>query len=267
MFTSRTKLNTPHINVMAAAAMKAARGLIRDFNEVEHLQVSKKGPGDFVTEADHRAERILRNELEKARPDYGFLLEESGEIPGKDRRHRWVIDPLDGTNNFLHGVPHFVVSIGLQQDNKVIAGVVYDPVKDEMFCAEKGKGAYLNERRIRVSARKNLHEALIGTSSFLRGETDPALYQKMLLKVRSQVAGLREFGAAALDLCYIAAGRFDGYMAPYLQPWDVAAGWVILKEAGGYISKMDGRAMDMIPDVSVLASTDLLYDPLRRAIL
>lgn len=267
MFTSRTKLNTPHMNVMAAAAMKAARSLIRDFNEVEHLQVSKKGPGNFVTEADHRAERILRAELEKARPGYGFLLEESGEVSGKDSRHRWIIDPLDGTNNFLHGVPHFAISIGLQQDQEMIAGLIYDPVKDEMFCAEKGKGAYLNERRIRVSARKYLNEALIAYSSFLRGDTDPALYQKMLLKLRGQVGGIREFGAAALDLCYIAAGRFEGYMAPCLQPWDVAAGWIILKEAGGYITKLDGSSLDTSTDVSILAGTDLLYDPLKRAIL
>src|ERR1700719_3255229 len=228
------------INVMGGAALKAARGLIRDFGEVEQLQVSVKGPGDFVSTADLRAEKVLRAELTKARPGYGLLMEEGGGVAGSDPRHRWIVDPLDGTTNFLHGIPHFAISIALERDGEIVAGIVYDATRDEMFWAEKGAGAYVNEHRLRVSARRGLGDAVIGTGIPFRGRGDHPSYLAALSAVMSSTAGVRRLGAAALDLAYVAAGRYDGFWEFGLKPWDIAAGMLLVKEAGGFVSDLAG---------------------------
>jgi myo-inositol-1(or 4)-monophosphatase len=231
------------ITVMARAADKAARRLRRDFGEVENLQVSKKGPADFVSTADLRAEKVLREELSRARPDYGFLMEESGASPASgDCERRWIVDPLDGTSNFLHGLPHFCISIGLEDKGELVAGVIYDPLKDETFAAEKGIGAYLNDRRIRVSSRSRMNEALIGTGTPFKGHGDAATFLAEANAIMGATAGIRRWGAAALDLAYVAAGRLDGFWERDLSPWDTAAGIVIVREAGGFVSQIDGRA-------------------------
>src|SRR5216683_2430245 len=204
-------VRSPLINVMTSAALKAARGLLRDFGEVEQLQVSIKGPGDFVSQADLKAEKTLRAELEKARPGFAFLMEESGASGAGDGHHRWIVDPLDGTTNFLHGIPHFAISIGLERDGEIVAGLVYEPVRDEMFWAEKGAGAYLNDRRLRVSARRQLAEALVGTGIPFGERGDHPAYVASLAAVAAATSGVRRLGAAALDLAYVAAGRFDGF--------------------------------------------------------
>ena len=201
-------IRSPVINVMANAALKAARGLIRDFGEVEQLQVSVKGPSDFVSSADLRAERTLKTELQRARPGYGLLFEEGGAAEGSDPHHRWIVDPLDGTTNFLHGVPHFSISIALERDGDIVAGVIYDPTRDEMYWAEKGAGAFLNDRRLRVSARRQLGEALIATGLPFRGRPKHPAYNATLARVMEATSGVRRFGSAALDLAYVAAGRY-----------------------------------------------------------
>lgn len=257
---------SPTITVMIRAAERAARELKRDFGEVEHLQTSKKGPGDFVSAADHRSERTLRRELEKARPGYGFLLEEGGVVPGTDPEHRWVVDPLDGTTNFLHGIPHFAISIGLVRENEPIAGVVFDPIKDEMFWAEKGAGAYLNDQRIRVSSRRKLEDALIATGILARKgmeEADRAEFVTQIDLVLANTAGVRRFGSAALDLAYVAAGRYEGFWENHLSPWDIAAGIVLVREAGGYVSEIDGGA-DMLTSGSTLAGSSQLHDAIGQ---
>ena len=228
------------LNVMVGAATKAARGLKRDFGEVENLQVSRKGPADFVSAADRRAEEIIRAELEKARPGYGFLMEESGETRGGDPQHRWIVDPLDGTTNFLHGIPLFAISIALERQGKLSAGLVYNPISDELFTAERGGGAFLNDRRLRVAARSHLADAVIATGMPFMGRGDQAVYLKELAALMPDVAGIRRFGAAALDLAWVAAGRFDGFWERGLSPWDVAAGLLILREAGGFATDLDG---------------------------
>ena len=232
---------SPLINVMAAAAHKAGRALVRDFGEVEHLQVSRKGPADFVSTADHRSEGILRTELTKARPQYGLLLEESGGKDSTDQMgRRWIVDPLDGTTNFLHGVPHWSISIAVEQKGESIAGVVYNPVTDELFWAERGLGAYLNDRRLRVSARRNLAEALLATGAPFLGHGDVERFMGELSILMPAVAGVRRYGSAALDLAYVAAGRFDGFWEVGLHAWDVAAGIILVQEAGGYATEVDG---------------------------
>ena len=234
-------LRSALINVMTAAALKAARGMIRDFGEVEHLQVSVKGPGDFVTQADLKAEKVLRTELSRARPGYGFLMEESGTTAGTDARHRWIVDPLDGTTNFLHGIPQFCISIGLERDGELVAGVIYEPIRDEMFWAEKGLGAYVNDRRIRVSARRTLADAVIATGiPTIRAKVEHAVYLRTLAAVMAATVGVRRCGAAALDLAYLAAGRYDGYWEWGLSPWDIAAGALLVREAGGFVSDLAG---------------------------
>ena len=253
------------INVMAGAALKAARSLIRDFGEVEQLQVSVKGPADFVSSADLKAEKIIRGELAKGRPGYGFLMEESGPTAGADGRHRWIVDPLDGTTNFLHGIPHFCISIALERDGEIVAGIVYEPTRDEMFWAEKGAGAYLNERRLRVSARRNLADALIGTGAPFREHGDHPLYLTTLAAVMAATAGIRRPGAAALDLAYVAAGRYDGFWEYGLSPWDIAAGILLVREAGGYVSDLAG-GHDMMASGDVLAANDHLHLPLGALI-
>jgi len=238
------------INVMVRAAMKAARKLARDFGEVENLQVSLKGPADFVTAADHRSEEIIRQELELARPGYSFLMEESGATEGTDAQHRWIVDPLDGTTNFLHGIPLFAISIALERQGRLQAGVIYNPISNELFSAERGAGAFLNDRRIRVSARAQINEAVIATGIPHRGRGNHGGFLNDLAGVMAATAGVRRCGAAALDLAWLAAGRFDGFWESGLSAWDVAAGALILREAGGFIS--DGGGDDRILDAGTI---------------
>jgi len=264
MPTART---TPLINVMTAAAQKAGRRMVRDFGEVEHLQVSKKGPADFVSNADLKAEKILFEELQKARPKFGFLMEERGEVAGADISNTWIVDPLDGTTNFLHGIPHFAVSIGLMRDNDLFAGVVYNPITDEMYWAEKGQGAFLNGRRLRVSARTKMEEGLFATGiPYMEAEgRDHGLFLKQLPAIMASSAGVRRFGAAALDFAYVAAGRYDGFWEQGLNPWDMAAGIVLVREAGGYVTDFAGKD-DIIGSETVIAANDGLHRPLLKAL-
>jgi len=231
---------SPTLNVMISAARKAGRSLIRDFGEVEHLQVSIKGPANFVSAADHKAEEIIFKELSKARVGYGFLMEERGEIIGADKTHRWIVDPLDGTTNFLHSNPLFAVSIGLEREGQLVAGVIYNPASDELFTAEKGKGAYLNDRRLRVAARKTPADALVTTGIPHRGREGHPRFLKEMELLMGEVAGIRRTGSAALDLAFVAAGRFDAYWEHNLKAWDVAAGIVLVREAGGFVSDLKG---------------------------
>lgn len=253
------------INVMSRAADKAARGLKRDFGEVEQLQVSVKGPGDFVSTADTKAEKVLRQELSRARPDYGFLMEESGASEGRDSEHRWIVDPLDGTTNFLHGLPHFCISIALERAGEIVAAVILDPVKDETFWAEKGIGAYLNDRRLRVSSRRQMTNALIATGTPFGQRADRPRYLRQFDAIMANVADVRRLGAAALDLAYVAAGRYDGFWEYGLQSWDVAAGWLLVREAGGYISETDGEGHP-VGSGDVLAANDHLHGLLRATL-
>jgi len=254
-------VKSANINVMIGAARKAARGLLRDFGEVEQLQVSQKGPGDFVSAADHRVEKTLRAELTKARPDYGLLLEETGWVEGKDPHNMWVVDPLDGTTNFLHSIPHFAISIGLVRNGEPIAGVIYQPLTDEMFWAEKGSGAFMNDRRLRVSARRKLDEAVIATGIPHQGRPEPKRFLGQLEKVMGATSGVRRFGAATLDLAYVAAGRCEGFWEIGLKPWDIAAGMILVREAGGYVSDFDGSA-NPLDSGNVVAANDHLHVPL-----
>lgn len=258
-------LRTAIINVMAMAVEKAATRLVRDFGEVEQLQVSRKGPADFVSNADRRAERILRESLTGARPDFGLLMEESGETPGRDPRHRWIVDPLDGTTNFLHGIPHFCISVALERDGEIVAGVVYDPIKDELFWAERGIGAYLNDHRIRVSGRGRLPDALFATGIPFLGVQDGAGHKKFLGqlgRVMAQCSGVRRLGSAALDLAWVAAGRYDGYWENGLNPWDVAAGVLLVREAGGQVTDIAGRRYKL-GAADICAGNEQLHSPLR----
>lgn len=256
MFNPRVKTTSPFALVMCRAALKAAKGLLRDFGEVEKLQVSQKGPKDFVSNADHRAERIIREELQKARPEFGLLLEEMGVIQGNDKHYRWIVDPLDGTLNFLHGCPYFCISIALEKNGEIIVGVVYDPTRDEMFCAEKGGGAFMNEHRLRVSARADITQSLVGVSC---GKTAKrSLFDAHIKKIEPHTSSLRRFGASALDMCYLAAGRLDGYYGIGLAPWDVAASSLIIREAGGYLTQMDGKSFS-IDQGEVLSANPYLH--------
>jgi myo-inositol-1(or 4)-monophosphatase len=253
------------INVMEGAARKAARSLVRDFGEVEQLQVSRKGPGDFVSEADRKAEAILRAELQKARPDYGLMMEESGETAGNDPTRRWIVDPLDGTTNFLHGIPHFAISIGLEEDGEMVAGVIYDPLKDEMFWAEKGIGAYLNQRRLRVSARGQFTDAVIATGIPFGNRPGKKSMLAILEPVMDQTAGVRRLGSAALDLAYVAAGRYDAFWEVGLSPWDMAAGIVIVREAGGFVTDIKGGNR-MLGLGDIIAANGRLHAPMHKLI-
>ncbi len=258
-------MRSPVLNVMGNAALKAARGLIRDFGEVEQLQVSIKGPGDFVSAADLKADRTIKAELKRARPGYALLFEESGAEAGSDARHRWIVDPLDGTTNFLHGIPHFAISIALERDGEIVAGVIYEPIRDEMYWAEKGLGAYVNDRRLRVSARRQLGDAVIGTGIPFGGHADHPAYLDTLTAVMRGTSGVRRMGSAALDLAYVAAGRYDGFWEFGLAPWDIAAGILLVREAGGYISDMTG-GHEMLTTGDVLAANDHLHLPLGALI-
>ncbi|OYW44598.1 MAG: inositol monophosphatase [Sphingomonadales bacterium 32-68-7] len=260
------------IRVMEKAARKAGGKLRRDFREVEHLQVSRKGPSDFVSKADQQSERTIWDELRAARPDWGFELEEGGTIEGDPTKPRWVIDPLDGTSNFLHGIPHFAISIAAQEPKldgsgwgDVVAAVVYQPVTDETFWAEKTRGAWLQDARLRVSSRRNLSDALIATGIPYQAHGDFAEWSAILAAVGPQVAGIRRFGSAALDLAWVAAGRYDGFWESDLQPWDTAAGCLLVREAGGFVTDYKGRSAPIHAD-QVLAGNDAIHSRLHKLV-
>jgi myo-inositol-1(or 4)-monophosphatase len=238
-----------NVNLMIKAARKAARGLLRDFGEVENLQVSSKGPGDFVSRADTKAEAVIREELTEARPNYGWLGEESTEVKGSDPTRRWIVDPLDGTINFLHGQPHWAISIALEHKREVVAAVTYDPVKDEMFVAEKGAGAWLNDRRMRVSGRRELGEMVFGSGIPNLARSDLPQTLRDLAALAPRVAGVRALGASTLDLAYVAAGRLDGFWHRGLKPWDRAAGDLLVREAGGFIEPLDASGGEADSDI------------------
>jgi myo-inositol-1(or 4)-monophosphatase len=248
---------TALMNVMVNAVLKAGRGLARDFGEVENLQVSLKGPADFVSAADRRADATLIAELRKARPDYGFLTEESGELAGPDKANRWIIDPLDGTTNFLHGLPLFAISLGLEREGQLAAGVIYNPAMNELYVAERGRGAFLNDRRLRVSARKDLGDTVIATGNTAKQRTDKS-YAAELARVLAATAGVRRTGSSAIDLAWVAAGRFDGYWHHGLAPWDTAAGILLVREAGGFASDADGGE-SMFETGSVIAANEAIH--------
>ncbi|SHE35685.1 myo-inositol-1(or 4)-monophosphatase [Loktanella atrilutea] len=254
-----------NLNVMMKTARKVGRALLKDFGEVEQLQVSTKGPGDFVSRADRQAEETIRNELMHARPSYGFLGEEGAEIEGEDPTRRWIVDPLDGTTNFLHGLPHWAVSIALEHKGQAVAGVIYDPVKDEMFHAEKGGGAFVNEKRIRVSARHRLIESIFATGLPFAGRSDLPESLQDLARLLPACAGVRRFGAASLDLAYVAAGRYDGFWERKLKVWDMAAGIVIAKEAGAIVESMtqDG---DPMADGSVVCANNEIFATFAKVV-
>ena len=238
------RLNSPQINIMTRACMKASKSLIRDYGEIENLQVSTKGPGDFVTSADRRTEKILIEELQKAHPDYGIITEESGIINKSNIKNRWIIDPIDGTMNFLNGIPQFAISVGYEEDNEMKSGIIFNPIMNEMFFAEKGNGAYLNNSRIRVSKKKKIKDALIVTGGPKKASKIKDKIFSEYINVSKHVSNVRKFGSAALDMAYVACGRFDGYWQRELNYWDVAAGIIILKEAGGFIDffEIDNKA-------------------------
>jgi myo-inositol-1(or 4)-monophosphatase len=248
---------------MDGAARKAARSLIHDFGEVEQLQVSRKGPADFVSEADRRAEEILRRELGKARPGFSMLLEEAGAVGDSASANRWIVDPLDGTTNFLHGIPHFAISIAHEEDGELVAGMIYDPLRDESFWSVRGSGAFLNNHRLRVSARKDMGDAVLATGLPFGDRPGKQEALATLEPVMAGTAGLRRFGAASLDLAYVAAGRFDAFWEFGLSPWDVAAGILLIREAGGFVTELDG-GNDPLNGDTILAANDALYDPVGR---
>jgi myo-inositol-1(or 4)-monophosphatase len=253
------------MNVMIGAARKAGRSLARDFGEVEQLQVSLKGPANFVSVADTRAEEILHKELIRARPGYGLLLEEHGEVEGADRTHRFIVDPLDGTTNFLHGIPHFAISIALERDGELVGGLIYNPASNETFTAERGKGAFLNDRRIRVAARTELADCVLVTGIPHRGKPAQDVFLREMQSLMVATAGIRRTGAAALDLAWVAAGRFDGFWERNLRAWDLAAGIVILREAGGFVSDADGKDR-MLDSGSVVAGNETIQRKLLKAL-
>ncbi|WP_206240480.1 inositol monophosphatase family protein [Novosphingobium terrae] len=260
------------IRVMERAARKAGQRLRRDFGEVEHLQVSRKGPADFVSRADQASERTIYDELRAARPDWGFVLEEGGVIEGDPTKPRWIIDPLDGTSNFLHGIPHFAISIAAQEPKldgsgwgDVIAGLIYQPITDESFWAEKARGAWLHDRRLRVSGRRHLDESLIATGIPFAGHGDTLEWQKIYAALAPQVAGIRRFGAAALDLAWVASGRYEGFWESNLKPWDTAAGCLLVREAGGFVSDWRGVSQP-ICDAQLLAGNDALHSRLHKIV-
>ena len=259
-----------HLTIMANAAQRAAKQLLRDFNEVEQLQVSIKGPSDFVSQADLKAEAMIKQDLNKARPGYAFLMEESGPSGSDNWTWRWVVDPLDGTTNFLHGMPHWAISIGLERrlpdgGVEVAAGVIYAPAADEMFWAEKGSGAFMNDRRLRVSARRELSQAVFATGIpfAVAPQRQRLAFARTLGTLMPQVAGIRRFGAAALDMAWVAAGRFDGYWEVGVKPWDISAGILLVREAGGYVTDPDGR--DQI-GADVVSANPNLHPKLLEAV-
>ena len=253
------------LNVMIRAAEKAGKGLIRDFGEVENLQVSRKGPSDFVSAADHKAEKTIHESLAHARPDYSFLMEESGEVKGKDSDNIFIVDPLDGTANFIHGIPQWAVSIACQQKGQITAGVVFNPISDEMFWAEKGVGAFLNAQRLRVAGRTQLQDCMLASGFPCKGRGNHPQFLKDMEMMMETVAGIRRMGAAALDLCYLAAGRVDAYFERGIQSWDVAAGALIVKEAGGTVTEINGGD-DYIYGRTILAANGTLHKEMKDAL-
>ncbi len=261
------RLNSPQINIITKACMKASRSLIRDFGEIENLQVSAKGPGDFVSSADKRTEKIIIQELQKAHSDYGIVTEESGIINKSNLKKRWIIDPIDGTMNFLNGIPQFAISIGYEENNEIICGVIFDPIKNEMFCAEKGNGAYLNNSRIRVSNKKKLKESLLVTG----GPKSSSKIRDRIFSEFTEIsnyvhAPIRKFGSAALDIAYVACGRFDGFWQRELNYWDIAAGIIICKEAGGFVDFFDHKN-DAPLKRNILASNSNIHEELNDLII
>lgn len=252
------------IQVMIAAVRKAARGVARDFGEVAELQVSRKGPGDFVTAADLRAEQTLFEELLRARPGYGFHGEERGLVEGTDKTHVWIVDPIDGTTNFMHGIPHFASTVALVREGVIVAGVTYNPIANELFWAEKGKGCYLNDKRLRVAARQRLDDCLIATGVPFIGKTGHAQFLKELHQLTQRVAGIRRYGSAALDLAWVAAGRYDGFWERDLKSWDVAAGELMITEAGGKITSIDAEGPSWQSGQVLAANLDLHPQLLER---
>ncbi|MGB3457130.1 MAG: inositol monophosphatase family protein [Litorimonas sp.] len=264
------------MGIMQAAARKASRGLLRDFGEVETLQVSRKGPADFVSRADRKAERTIHEELSRARPGYGFLMEEAGEIEGSDKSHRFIVDPLDGTTNFLHGIPHFAISIALEREidgnpRELVAGLVYNPVTDDMWFAEKGRGAYINDgtrgggdRKLRVSQRTDFSGCIFATGVPFKGRPGHAKFLKELHQVMGTSAGVRRFGAASLDLAWTAAGRYDGFWERGLAPWDVAAGLVIAREAGLRVESLSGG--DPLDTGDIITANETIFPMLKERV-
>jgi myo-inositol-1(or 4)-monophosphatase len=253
------------LHVMVQAALKAGKSLSRDFGEVQNLQVSMKGPGDYVSQADRKAEEIVKAELMRARPEYGFLGEEGGVTEGTDGQHRWIVDPLDGTTNFLHGIPMFAVSIGLERQGQIVAGVIYNPAMDELYTAERGGGTFLNDRRLRVAARNKLTDAVVGTGVPHLGRGHHGNYLVQLRNIMGEVSGVRRMGSAALDLAYIAAGRLDGFWEEGLYPWDMAAGIIMIREAGGYVSDLSG-GQKMFDNGSIVTGNELIHKAMLKTL-
>ncbi len=254
------------LNIMVKAAHKAGRSLTRDFGEVENLQVSRKGPADFVSNADRKAEEIVHDELLKARPTYSFLMEEGGEIKGTDGQHRWIVDPLDGTTNFLHSIPLFACAIALERNGEIVASVIYNPIMEETFTAEKGRGAWLNERkRLRVGGRRHLADCVMATGIKMTGTDNDAREIRQIAAITPAVSGMRRTGSASTDLAWLAAGRFDGYWEARLAPWDIAPGLVLVREAGGFVSDYSGKA-DNILDGEVVAGNEAIHGALLKSL-
>jgi len=259
------RLNSPQINLISRACMKASRSLIRDFGEIENLQVSTKGPGDFVTSADRRTEKILIEELQKAHPDYGIVTEESGIINKSNTKNRWIIDPIDGTMNFLNGIPQFAISVGYEEEGDILCGVIFNPIMNEMFCAEKGNGAYLNNTRIRVSNKKQLRDSLIVTGGPKGSSKIKDKIFSEYIVVSKNVSNVRKLGSAALDIAYVACGRFDGYWQRELNYWDIAAGLIILREAGGFIEFFDNNKNHPL-EKNILATNSNIHNEFKDLI-
>ena len=259
------RLSSPQINLITKACMKASRSLIRDFGEIENLQVSSKGPGDFVTSADKRTERILIEELQKAHPEYGIITEESGIINKNNTKNRWIIDPIDGTLNFMNGIPQFAISVGYEEENEIKCGVIFNPIMNEMFCAEKGNGAYLNNSRIRVSKKNKIKDALLVTGGPKGASKIKDKIFSEYINVSNNVSNVRKFGSAALDMAYVACGRFDGYWQRELNYWDIAAGIVILKEAGGFVDFFEEDKSAPLKK-NILTSNSFIHEELRELI-
>lgn len=265
MFDSKLAISTPNLNTLYTACTRAARGLVRDFGEVEHLQVSRKGPGDFVSKADLKSEQTIIDVLQKATPTYSLLVEEAGAFVGREPEYRWIVDPLDGTTNFINAIPHFAISIGLEHKGEMIAGMVYDPVKDEMFYAEKGKGAFLNEKRLRISAKDSFDDAVVGVTFPRHDDKGEFDFYKTLQTVEASTAAVRRMGSSVLDLCYVAAGRYECYWSQALSPWDMAAGSLIVQEAGGVVTDLNGKG-DFMEKAHILAGSEKMHKTLLNLI-
>ena len=255
-------LQSALMNVMVKAARRAGRSLKRDLGEIEQLQVSLKGPANFVTKADKRAEEMLFDDLAKARPGYGFLGEEFGLREGTDKSHTWIVDPLDGTTNFLHGIPQFAISIALKRDDMIVAALVYNPANEELYFAERGKGAFMNDQRLRVAGRRQLNECVIACGLPHIGRGDFSQFLREMAALQPKVAGFRRFGAASLDMAAVAAGRFDGYWERNLSAWDIAAGILLIREAGGTVSELDGG--DLLATGNVVCGNENVHDDLTK---